>query len=146
MTVIRTTINGTEIVRDIPDNLLLIQLLRDELQLVGTKEGCSVGVCGLCTVLLDKKLVSACLTLAVYADQAAITTIEGIAKNGELHPVQQAFIECGGFQCGICTSGQIMSAIALLDENPSPSRGEIQHWMMGNLCRCTGYYKILEFD
>jgi aerobic carbon-monoxide dehydrogenase small subunit len=144
MTVIRTTINGAEIVRDIPDNLLLIELLRDDLQLVGTKEGCSVGVCGLCTVLLDEKLVSACLTLAVYADRSAITTIEGVAKNDELHPVQQAFIECGGFQCGICTSGQIMSAIALLDENPSPTRGEIQYWMMGNLCRCTGYYKIIE--
>jgi carbon-monoxide dehydrogenase small subunit len=133
-----------EVVRDIPDNLLLIELLRDDLKLVGTKEGCSVGVCGLCTVLLDKKPVSTCLTLAVYADQSAITTIEGVAKNNELHPVQQAFIECGGFQCGICTSGQIMSAIALLDENPSPTRGEIQYWMMGNLCRCTGYYKIIE--
>ena len=144
MTVIRTTINGTEVVRDIPDHLLLIEFLRDELELVGTKEGCSVGVCGLCTVLLDKKPVSACLTLAVYADRSEITTIEGVAKNDELHPVQQAFIEYGGFQCGICTSGQIMSAIALLDENPSPSREEIQYWMMGNLCRCTGYYKIIE--
>lgn len=144
MTAIRTTINGAEVVRDIPDNLLLIQLLRDELNLVGTKEGCSVGVCGLCTVLLDNKPVSACLTLAVYADQAAVTTIEGVAKNDELHPVQQAFIDCGGFQCGICTSGQIMSAVALLDANPNPSRAEIQYWMMGNLCRCTGYYKIIE--
>jgi carbon-monoxide dehydrogenase small subunit len=144
MTTIRAVVNGEPVVRDIPDNLLLVHFLRDHLRLTGTKEGCSVGVCGACTVLLDGKPVSACLTLAVYADNGEILTIEGVAKDGVLHPVQQAFIDCGGFQCGICTSGQILAAIALLNENPQPSREDIQHWMMGNLCRCTGYYKIVE--
>jgi carbon-monoxide dehydrogenase small subunit len=114
------------------------------LGLTGTKEGCSVGVCGACSVLMDGVLVSSCLTLAVLADGKEITTVEGLAQDGKLHPVQQAFIDYGGFQCGICTPGMVVAAKALLDQNPNPSDDDIKDWMMGNLCRCTGYYKIIE--
>jgi aerobic carbon-monoxide dehydrogenase small subunit len=141
---IRATVNGRPVAADIPDNLLLIDLLREHLRLTGTKESCGVGVCGACTVALDGKPVSACLTLAVFADGCAVETIEGVADGDELHPLQKAFIRHGGYQCGMCTPGQIMSAKALLNEHPRPSRSQIQEWMMGNLCRCTGYYKILE--
>jgi carbon-monoxide dehydrogenase small subunit len=144
MKTIRTCVNGQHLVSDIPDNRLLIDFLREDLKLTGTKESCSVGVCGACTVLLDGQPISSCLTLAVYADECEILTIDGLAKDNELHPLQQAFIDHGGYQCGICTPGQIMAAKALLDANPHPSKVEIQHWMMGNLCRCTGYYKIIE--
>jgi len=129
---------------DVPSQRLLIDCLRYDLGLTGTKEGCSVGVCGACTVLMDGALVSSCLMLAVLADGKGITTVEGLAHNGNLHPVQQAFIDFGGFQCGICTPGMVVAAKALLDENPSPSDDDIKDWMMGNLCRCTGYYKIIE--
>ena len=118
--------------------------LRYDLGLTGTKEGCSVGVCGACTVLINGEMSASCLKLAVAADGAEITTIEGLAQDGRLHPLQQSFIDHGGFQCGICTPGQIMAAKALLDVNPAPTEEEIKAWMMGNLCRCTGYYKILE--
>ena len=101
-------------------------------------------MCGACTVLLDGKPISSCLALAVHADGCAVTTIEGIAEGDRLHPLQEAFLAHGGFQCGICTPGQILAAKALLDANPHPTRAEIQQWMMGNLCRCTGYYKIIE--
>jgi carbon-monoxide dehydrogenase small subunit len=101
-------------------------------------------VCGACTVLMDGVLVSSCLTLAVLADGKEITTVEGLAQDGKLHPVQQAFIDYGGFQCGICTPGMVVAAKALLDQNPNPSDDDIKDWMMGNLCRCTGYYKIIE--
>jgi len=144
MRTIRLQINGQSVIREIPDNRLLIDLLRYDLGLTGTKEGCSVGVCGACTVLIDGQPVSSCLTLAVMADGAEVLTIEGLAEGDRLHPLQRAFIESGGFQCGICTPGQIMAAKALLDVNPQPSKEEIQTWMMGNLCRCTGYYKIIE--
>jgi carbon-monoxide dehydrogenase small subunit len=122
----------------------LLDCLRYDLGLTGSKEGCSIGVCGACTVMMDDKSVSSCLILAVAADGKEITTIEGLALDDRLHPVQQAFIDYGGFQCGICTPGMIMAAKALLDVNPDPSEDEIKDWMMGNLCRCTGYYKILE--
>ncbi len=141
---IHLKINGKEHELNIPTHRLLVDCLRYDLGLTGTKEGCSVGVCGACTVLLNGKMVASCLTLAVSADGAEVTTIEGLAEGGRLHPLQQAFIDYGGFQCGICTPGQIMAAKALLDENPDPSEDEIKEWMMGNLCRCTGYYKILE--
>ena len=137
------TVNGTEHRLEIPARRLLVDFLRYDLGLTGTKEGCSVGVCGACTVLIDGEMVASCITLAVAADGAQITTIEGIAQDGRLHPVQQAFIDNGGFQCGICTPGQVMAAKALLDENPNPNEDEIKAWMMGNLCRCTGYYGIL---
>jgi aerobic carbon-monoxide dehydrogenase small subunit len=141
---IKLTLNGTSISREVEDNRLLIEFLREDLKLTGTKESCGVGVCGACTVLLDGKPISSCLALAVHADGCAVTTIEGIAGGDRLHPLQEAFLTHGGFQCGICTPGQILAAKALLDANPHPTRADIQHWMMGNLCRCTGYYKIIE--
>jgi carbon-monoxide dehydrogenase small subunit len=140
---IRLTVNGIEHQLEIPARRLLVDCLRYDLGLTGTKEGCSVGVCGACTVLIDGEMAASCIILAVAADGAQITTIEGIAQEGRLHPVQQAFIDHGGFQCGICTPGQVIAAKALLDVNPSPTEDEIKAWMMGNLCRCTGYYGIL---
>lgn len=138
------TVNGEEHQTTIEPNRLLLQFLRDDLGLTGTKEGCSIGVCGACSVIVDGRLVSSCLTLALACQGKEVTTIEGLAKDGKLHPLQQAFIEYGGFQCGICTPGQIMAAKALLDENSKPSEEEVKEWMSGNLCRCTGYYKILD--
>ena len=137
-------VNGEKQETEIEPNRLLLHVLRDDLGLTGTKEGCSIGVCGACSVIIDGRLVSSCLTLAAGCDGKEISTIEGLAKDGQLHPLQQAFIEYGGFQCGICTPGQIMAAKALLDENSNPSEEEVKEWMSGNLCRCTGYYKILE--
>jgi carbon-monoxide dehydrogenase small subunit len=137
-------VNGLEQRLAVPFHRRLLDLLRDDLRLTGTKEGCSVGVCGACAVLMDGKLVSSCLILAVMADGSRITTVEGLASEERLHPVQQAFIDAGGFQCGICTPGQVIAAKALLDVNPEPSDEEIRDWMLGNLCRCTGYYKIIE--
>lgn len=141
---IRLRVNGQEQTLEVPPQRLLLDCLRYDLSLTGSKEGCSIGVCGACTVMMDDKSVSSCLILAVAADGKEITTIEGLAPDDRLHPVQQAFIDYGGFQCGICTPGMIMAAKALLDVNPDPSEDEIKDWMMGNLCRCTGYYKILE--
>lgn len=144
MKTIQLRINGQSVSREVPDNRLLLDFLRYDVGLTGTKEGCSVGVCGACTVLIDGQPVSSCLTLAVMANGAEVLTIEGLAEGERLHPLQRAFIESGGFQCGICTPGQILAAKALLDANPQPAKEEIQTWMMGNLCRCTGYYKIIE--
>lgn len=136
-------VNGKEHTVEVPIQRLLIDCLRYDLGLTGTKEGCSVGVCGACTVLLNDRMISSCLTLAVVADGQDIRTIEGLAQGDERHPLQQAFIDYGGFQCGICTPGMIMAAKALLDTNPQPTEEDIKEWMMGNLCRCTGYYKII---
>ena len=141
---LRIKVNGTDQKIEIPTHRLLIDLLRYDLGLTGTKLGCGVGVCGACTVLLDGQMVASCLVLAVSTGGAEITTIEGLSAENSLHPLQQSFIDYGGFQCGICTPGQIMAAKALLDQNPDPSNNEVREWMMGNLCRCTGYYKILE--
>ena len=138
------SVNGVSYARDIPARRLLVDFLRYDLGLTGTKEGCSVGVCGACAVLVDGEMAASCITLTAAVDGAEITTIEGLAQDGRLHPIQQAFIDYGGFQCGICTPGQVMAAKALLDANPQPTEAEIRDWMMGNLCRCTGYYKILE--
>jgi len=143
MRTIELKVNGQPVRREVPDHRLLIDFLRLDLKLTGTKEGCSVGVCGACTVLLDGKPISSCLALAAFADGCEVRTIEGLSEDGRMHPLQQAFIEHGGFQCGICTPGQIMAATALLEEIPNPTEAEIRHWMMGNLCRCTGYYKII---
>jgi carbon-monoxide dehydrogenase small subunit len=137
-------VNGETYDLDIEPNRLLLHVLREEVGLTGTKEGCSIGVCGACSVIADGRLVSSCLTLAVACHGKEITTIEGLAQDGVLHPLQQAFIEYGGLQCGICTPGQIIAAKSLLDENPRPSEEELKEWMSGNLCRCTGYYKIFE--
>src|SRR4051794_40644814 len=144
MRMIQLRVNGRPVAREIPDNRLLVDFLRYDLGLTGTKEGCSVGVCGACTVLLDGQQVSSCIALAVMADGCEVTMIEGLTEDDRLHPLQQAFIDYGGFQCGICTPGQIMAAKALLDTIPHPTEDEIKDWMMGNLCRCTGYYKILD--
>ena len=141
---IRMRVNGQQHTLEVPAQRLLLDCLRYDLGLTGTKEGCSVGVCGACSVLMDGELVSSCLALAVFADGKDIVTVEGLAEGERLHPVQQAFIDYGGFQCGICTPGMVVAAKALLDSNPNPTVEEIKEWMMGNLCRCTGYYKIIE--
>jgi len=141
---IRLIVNGTAHEVEVPTYRTLLDCLRYDLGLIGSKEGCGVGVCGACTVLLDGKMISSCIALAVFADGREVTTVEGLAEDERLHPVQQAFMDVGGFQCGICTPGQVVAAKALLDTNPSPSETEIREWMLGNLCRCTGYYKIIE--
>jgi aerobic carbon-monoxide dehydrogenase small subunit len=141
---VRMTINDKPYEATVPARRTLVDLLRYELGLTGTKEACSVGVCGACTVSMNGRIVASCITLAVQADGAELTTIEGIGSPDNLHPLQQAFIDYGGFQCGICTPGQIVAAKALLDENPHPTEDEIKEWLMGNLCRCTGYYQIIE--
>jgi carbon-monoxide dehydrogenase small subunit len=141
---ISLTVNGKKHELEVPTTRTLIDCIRYDLGLTGSVEGCGVGVCGACTMLLNGKMVSSCITLAVMADGGEIDTIEGLAKDGQLDPVQQAFIDYGGFQCGICTSGQIMAARALLDENPKPTVDQVKDWMMGNLCRCTGYYQIVD--
>ena len=120
----------------------LIDVLRDDLGFTGTKEGCSIGVCGACSVLVGGELVSACLLPAVFVEGQAVTTVEGLAQGDTLSPLQVAFIREGGFQCGICTPGQLIAATALLAERRRPSDDEIRGWMMGNLCRCTGYHGI----
>ena len=141
---IRVTINGRLYEEDVEPRMLLAHFLREKIGLTGTHIGCVIGECGACSVLLDDKVVKSCLHLAVQADGREVTTIEGLAKNGELNPVQKSFIQYGGFQCGICTPGQVVAATALLAENPKPNEEDIKDWMMGNLCRCTGYYKIIE--
>ena len=141
---IRTRVNGKKVEREVETGRMMVDFLRYDLGLTGTKEGCSVGVCGACTVLMDGEMISSCIAPAVFADGREITTVEGLAKNGKLHPVQQSFIKYGGFQCGICTPGQVVAAKALLDKVPKPNEEQIKDWMMGNLCRCTGYYKIIE--
>jgi carbon-monoxide dehydrogenase small subunit len=138
------TINGQTYQGDVPARRTLVDFLRYDLGLTGTKEACSVGVCGACSILLNGRLVASCITLAVQADGTDLVTIEGVADGDKLHPIQESFIRNGGFQCGICTPGQIIAAKALLDSNPSPTEDEIKDWMMGNLCRCTGYYQIID--
>ena len=140
---IRVELNGTPREIEVEADRLLLDVLRDEVGATGTKEGCRVGICGVCTVLIDGRPISSCLFPAVHADGARLTTIEGIAAGGELTPLQRAFIDQGGFQCGICTPGQIVSATALLAAHPKPTDDEIREWMMGNLCRCTGYAGIV---
>jgi carbon-monoxide dehydrogenase small subunit len=138
------TVNGTLYEVSVQPWESLLEVIRDRLGLTGTKEGCGLGECGACTVILDGKTVNSCLVLAAEADGKQITTIEGLADGEQLHPLQEAFIEQGGLQCGFCTPGMIMSAKALLDENPDPSEEEIRRAIAGNLCRCTGYTKIIE--
>ena len=122
----------------------LLEVLRDELNLTGTKEGCGTGDCGACTVLVDGVPITSCLTLAIEAQGKEIATIEGLAKDGQPHPIQRAFIEHGAIQCGFCTPGMIMSAKVLLDKNPQPTEAEVREAISGNYCRCTGYTKIVE--
>jgi carbon-monoxide dehydrogenase small subunit len=141
---IRFTINGHEQQLAVEPHETLIELIRDRLGLTGTKKSCDMQVCGACTVLLDGRPVSACTMLAFEARNADLLTIEGMAQGDVLHPIQEAFIEQSGFQCGFCTPGMILATKALLDENPTPDENEIKHYMRGNICRCTGYKRILE--
>ncbi len=140
---IEITINGRKRQFDVEPNKLLLNLVRDELYLTGTKYGCGIGECGACTVHLDGEAVLACMVLAVDADGRSVTTIEGVADGGKLDPVQEAYIEEGAIQCGFCTPGFIMSTKALLKENPDPSEKEIREYLKGNYCRCTGYVNII---
>ncbi len=138
-------LNGESVQVEIEPYLTLLQLLRDELGLTGTKEGCSMGECGACTVLLDGKTINSCIYPALEVEGKSVTTIEGVAGvKGGLHPIQKAFIAHGAIQCGFCTPGMVLSAKALLDENPKPSEEEIRNGIAGNLCRCTGYLQIVE--
>lgn len=141
---IQLTVNGTPFELAVEPWRTLLQVIRDELKLTGTKEGCSLGECGACSVIMDGKVVNSCLVLAVDADGKDILTIEGLANGAELHPIQKAFLTHGALQCGFCTPGMIMAAKALLDENPKPSEDEVRAGIAGNLCRCTGYTKIIE--
>jgi carbon-monoxide dehydrogenase small subunit len=141
---INVTINGQAHEADVEPRLLLVHLIRDVVGLTGTHVGCETSICGACTVHLNGRAVKSCCVLAVQADGASITTIEGLAQNGELHAVQEGFWECHGLQCGYCTPGMIMASCALLKDNPNPSESEIRHGLEGNLCRCTGYQHIVE--
>jgi carbon-monoxide dehydrogenase small subunit len=141
---IELNVNGSIHSLSVPPQRTLLQVLRNDLGLTGTKEGCSEGECGVCTVLLDGLPVRSCLLFAVDVRGRRVTTIEGLAQEEGLHPVQKSFIEQGAIQCGYCTPGMILSAKALLDENPRPKREEIQVALSGNLCRCTGYVKIFK--
>jgi len=142
--VVNYQINGEPYEAYIEPNRTLLEVVRDELRLTGAKEGCGTGDCGACSMIVNGKLVTACLMLAPQASGAAITTIEGLAQDGQLHPVQRAFIETGGVQCGFCIPGMILAGKTLLDHNPHPSEHEIREAIAGNLCRCTGYTKIVE--
>ena len=137
-------LNGRSQEIEVEPHELLLDVIRDRLGLTGAKRSCDVQVCGACTVLVDGRPVSACTTLAFEVRGRSVLTIEGLAENGKLHPLQEAFIEHGGFQCGFCTPGMILAAKALLDEIPNPTIEELKHFMHGNLCRCTGYKKIIE--
>jgi carbon-monoxide dehydrogenase small subunit len=139
------TLNGESISVDIEPHLTLLQVLRDKMELTGTKEGCGMGECGACTVLINGKTINSCIYPALEADGKSITTIEGLTDTqGNLHAIQRAFIEYGAIQCGFCTPGMVLSAKALLDENAKPTEEEIRHGIAGNLCRCTGYLQIIQ--
>ncbi len=143
-TIVRLVVNGTEHRVEVEDRWTLVEVLRDHLGLTGTKIGCDRGECGACTVLLDGKPVYSCSQLAVWADGRKVETVEGLAHGEHLHPLQEAFIEHDGPQCGYCTSGQLMAAKALLDRNPHPTEDEVRHAMTGNICRCSNYNRYVE--
>jgi carbon-monoxide dehydrogenase small subunit len=140
---VSTTINGEPVEFLCETQLTLLDALRDELQLTGSKEGCSSGDCGACSVIVDGRLVCSCLMLAVEAEGRRIETIEGLAQGERLHPVQKHFLEAAALQCGYCTPGLLVAAKALLDRNPNPTETEARYWLAGNLCRCTGYDKVV---
>jgi carbon-monoxide dehydrogenase small subunit len=141
---INVTINGGLEQVIVPSNMTLMHMLRESLALTGTKNGCSAGECGACTVLLNGEPVNSCMVLAVECDGAEIVTVEGLAGDKQLDPIQEAMMEAGGVQCGFCTPGILLSSRALLDRNPNPSEDEIREALVGNLCRCTGYVRIIE--
>ena len=138
------TVNGKPVTADIEPRTLLVDFIRAQLRLTGTHVGCDTAQCGACTVHLDGRAVKSCSMLAVQAQGAQITTIEGLAQNGTMHPMQEAFRECHGLQCGFCTPGMVMSAVDLLQHNPKPTEAEIRSWLKGNICRCTGYHNIVK--
>ena len=140
---IELNVNGESYEVAVDPRRTLLEVLREELEFTGTKEGCNNGNCGACSVILDRVLVNSCLVLAVEVEGKSVTTIEGIAPPGGLHPLQQKFIEHAALQCGVCTPGFIVAAKALLDHKPNPTEQEVRHWLAGNLCRCTGYDKIV---
>ena len=140
---ITLTVNGVREEAEVPSNMTLLTLLREQLGLTGTKDGCSAGECGACTVMMNDEPVNSCMVLAVEVDGAEIVTVEGLAHDGQLDPLQEAMIDLGATQCGFCTPGILISARALLDRNPSPTEGEIRSALRGNLCRCTGYVRIV---
>lgn len=142
--ILKLTVNGEDREILIESHKTLLEVLREDLGLTGTKRGCDLGTCGACTVLIDGKPWLSCLTLAIAVQGKKITTIEGLAEDGKLHPLQSSFIEKGAIQCGFCTPGMILTVKAFLDENPSPSEEEVKRAISGNLCRCTGYVKIIE--
>ena len=137
-------INGSSEQVDVPSNLTLLQMLREKLAMTGTKNGCMAGECGACTVMLNGEPVNSCMVLAVECDGAEVLTVEGLAKDGVLDPIQETIINQGGVQCGFCTPGILISARALLNRKPSPSESDIREALVGNLCRCTGYLRIIE--
>jgi carbon-monoxide dehydrogenase small subunit len=141
---IEVTVNGVPHTEDVEPRTLLVHFIREHLQLTGTNVGCDTSSCGACTVHLDGEAVKSCTILAVQADGASVTTIEGIGTNGEMHPMQRAFMENHGLQCGFCTPGMVMAAISLLKENPQPSEEDVRIGLEGNLCRCTGYHNIVK--
>ena len=143
-TTIELNVNGNNYSIEVESNWTLLKVLRDKLGLMGTKSGCEKGECGACTVLMNGEAILSCLTLVVNAHQQEIITIEGLAEDGKLHPLQQAFIDHGAIQCGFCTPGMVLSAKTLLDENSNPTEEEIRDGINGNICRCTGYTKIIE--
>ncbi|MDB5914209.1 MAG: (2Fe-2S)-binding protein [Ramlibacter sp.] len=141
---IQLVVNGEPQDTELPARRMLSDFLRDDLHLTGTKRGCETGTCGACSVLVDGEVVKSCLSLAVQADGRSITTVEGLCKDGQLHPLQESFMQCGGLQCGYCTPGFLMASCALLAQNPNPSAQEVREGLNGNLCRCTGYTQIVE--
>jgi len=141
---ISVTVNGNAHTHDVEPRTLLVQYIREQVGLTGTNIGCDTSSCGACTIHIDGESVKSCTVLAVQADGADITTIEGLATDGKLHPMQQAFMEHHGLQCGYCTPGMVMAAISLLDEQPSPSEADVREGLEGNLCRCTGYHNIVK--
>jgi carbon-monoxide dehydrogenase small subunit len=141
---ININVNGNDCVLQVKPSATLLDVVREDLGLIGTKEGCGEGECGACTIIMDGKAVNACLILAVEANGKTITTIEGLADGEVLHPIQQAFVDIGGLQCGFCTPGMILSTKILLDKNNNPTDEEIRKGLEGNFCRCTGYTKIIE--
>ncbi len=144
MTQLSTSLNGRPVSADVDPSLLLVDWLRDSQRLTGTHVGCDTSQCGACTVLVDGQAVKSCAMLAVQAQGCEVSTIEGLAKDGVLHPVQEAFIACHGLQCGFCTPGMVMAAVCLLSEHPRPSDAQIVEALEGNLCRCTGYVNIVK--
>ncbi|WP_416049120.1 (2Fe-2S)-binding protein [Cupriavidus basilensis] len=141
---IELIVNGEDHSVEVPARRLLSDLLRDDLNLTGTKRGCETGICGACSVLVDGEVMKSCLMLAVQARGRDVTTVEGLSAGGELHPLQQSFMACGGLQCGYCTPGFLMTSCAMLAHNPNPTEEEVRSGLNGNLCRCTGYVGIVE--